>query len=46
MTKVNTNTKPPPSGDKPVKTEAPPPTTTGGGAEMTKETPGTGTKGG
>jgi hypothetical protein len=35
MTKVNTDTKPPPSGDKPVKTEAPPPTT-GGGAETTK----------
>ena len=39
MTKVNTSTKPAPSGDKPVKTERPAETGSGGSTETTKETP-------
>lgn len=39
MTKVNTSTKPAPSGDKPVRTERPAETGSGGSTETTKETP-------
>ena len=39
MTKINTSPKPPPTGDKPVKTERPAETGSGGSTESTKEAP-------